>query len=250
MSVDALTPRPIRFAPGFDIPPGTLTQGTPYVVTYIDADSAFYLHGTGAGGGGGGTPTGSLFSWPIDPGTVVLARAGGASGLEPFIECDGSLYLVSSFPTLASFFGGIFGGDGVTTFGVPTLSDTGRFLRSRYPFSGAGVGQVNALAEHFHNFAGSGTSSVESAAHTHAVPSFNAVTSVGVTQSGANISAGGVNVVTSVTPNVSTITPSPTGGELANHTHTFSVGGTTDNGGLASAETRPEAFVVVYGVKT
>src|SRR5690242_19269908 len=45
LNIDSLGARPIRSAPGVDIPSGMLIQGTPYVATYNNADGVYYLHG-------------------------------------------------------------------------------------------------------------------------------------------------------------------------------------------------------------
>src|SRR5690348_3889793 len=45
LSVDGLAAKPIRTAPSVDIQSGVLIQGTPYMVTYVNADNAFYLRG-------------------------------------------------------------------------------------------------------------------------------------------------------------------------------------------------------------
>jgi hypothetical protein len=49
LTTDGLTAKPIRLAPNLEIPNGTLVQGTPYVVTYVNADGAYYLQGLGSG---------------------------------------------------------------------------------------------------------------------------------------------------------------------------------------------------------
>lgn len=42
-----------------------------------------------------------------------------ACTVKPYLLADGSLYPVATYPALAALFGNKFGGDGVTTFGVP-----------------------------------------------------------------------------------------------------------------------------------
>jgi hypothetical protein len=48
LSVDGLTAKPIRFAPGVETVANTLILGATYVTTYNNADGAFYLHNMGA----------------------------------------------------------------------------------------------------------------------------------------------------------------------------------------------------------
>lgn len=45
LNVDGLGAKPLRSAPGVELPSGAVIQGTPYVVTYSNAEGAFYLHG-------------------------------------------------------------------------------------------------------------------------------------------------------------------------------------------------------------
>lgn len=40
-----------------------------------------------------------------------------------FLECNGDLYLISSYPNLFAVIGNTFGGDGVTSFAVPNMLD-------------------------------------------------------------------------------------------------------------------------------
>lgn len=53
--------------------------------------------------------------------------------VKPFLICDGTVYNFSTYPGLAAQIGGVFGGNGVTTFGVPDL-------RGRVPLAYDGTG--------------------------------------------------------------------------------------------------------------
>jgi microcystin-dependent protein len=129
---------------------------------------------------------GEITMFPLDPGTNVVARGGTATGTEPYIECDGSIYTISVFPTLGALYGATFGGNGSTTFGVPNTKDTGRYLRSRSGVGGQaptlGAAQSNQNQSHNHtfsgttgvenqgitfNFSGGGTTSNQSNDHVH-----------------------------------------------------------------------------------
>ena len=69
--------------------------------------------------------------------TVVIGQIvlfGGASIPSGWVSCDGSLLDVATYPDLFTVVGTTYGGDGVTTFGVPDL-------RGRVPVgTGTGVG--------------------------------------------------------------------------------------------------------------
>jgi len=49
-----------------------------------------------------------------------------ACTLPPYLLCDGSTYAVSIAPTLAVMLGSTFGGNGITTFGVPNAGNKAR----------------------------------------------------------------------------------------------------------------------------
>lgn len=51
----------------------------------------------------------------------------------PYLICDGSIFNISSYPGLGSFLGSKFGGNGISTFGVPDL-------QGRYPLNYDGTG--------------------------------------------------------------------------------------------------------------
>lgn len=60
-------------------------------------------------GGASSLQTGTILPWPSNN-----LPAG-------FILCDGTIYNVSTYPALAVVLGNLYGGDGLTTFGVPNL---------------------------------------------------------------------------------------------------------------------------------
>lgn len=55
----------------------------------------------------------------------------------PYLLCDGSTYSYSTYPALGNKLGGTFGGNGVTTFGVPDL-------RGRVPLAYDPVGRITS----------------------------------------------------------------------------------------------------------
>ncbi len=62
-----------------------------------------------------------------------------ACTVAPWLVCDGSVYTSSVFPTLNGYLGSTFGGNGITTFGVPDLLN-----RYRIPLDTKGVNRVTS----------------------------------------------------------------------------------------------------------
>jgi len=169
-------------------------------------------------------------------------------------------------------------GDGTTTFTLPDTVTFGRYRRSRLNnnVSRVGVSQTDSVtshthavsitgtasgttntenAVHDHNFSGGGTTSGQSADHTHVVnqPAGGTTTSGGGNPPGGNLSA----VASGTTSNDHTHSYSFAGTTLtenAFHAHTFA--GTVSGSGTASAqaggglETRPISLIVLTCVKT
>lgn len=238
--------------------------GTP--VAYFDAEATLGLYRASAGHlgvaghldvsgnlavvgqltGNGAKEVGEFCMFPFIPGTLVMAKAGTATGTERYIELDGSSYLMSAFPTL----GALLPNDTVH-FTVPDLKTTGKFLRSRTVSVAVATAQSNQNAAHTHTFSATGAADSQGShthtatvtdpghLHTYAKPSAFAVQSGG----------GGLGASLS-TDNTSTAT---TGVTVANattgaHTHSVTASGTTDSTG--SAEARPEAYTVCMCIKT
>jgi microcystin-dependent protein len=81
--------------------------------------------GGNTGSTGGGLPFGTLqpsvaINFLIDADGQIAMFAGNFAP-QGWAFCDGSLFAMSSYPTLNSYIGTTFGGDGVTTFAVPDL---------------------------------------------------------------------------------------------------------------------------------
>jgi Microcystin-dependent protein len=114
-------------------------------------------------------------------------------------DCDGSLLSISENDALFALIGTTFGGDGVTTFGVPDL-------RGRLPVhmgTGAGLGTYS-LGE----MAGTETVTLTSAqmpAHTHVAAATNAVASTGTPSGGVEL--GAINNDTMYTSDITGLTP-------------------------------------------
>jgi microcystin-dependent protein len=88
------------------------------------------------------------------PAGTVMAFA-GATAPAGWLECDGSLRNVADFPALGAVLGGMWGGDGTTTFKLPDLR--GQFLRGLQTSTGVDAGrtrsntpQADMLKDHTH----------------------------------------------------------------------------------------------------
>lgn len=119
----------------------------------------------------------------------------GSTVQYPWLVCDGSTYSVSLYPYLAAILGTTFGGNGITTFGVPDLGNRARVsIKSSSPRLTTAVSGIDG------SVLGSGASTSESTtlsstqipAHQHNVylndPGHNHVERVG--QQGAGSSSG------------------------------------------------------------
>lgn len=111
-------------------------------------------------------PTGAIIKFPKEPSNF---GSGGNPGENPqntqWLELDGGLYNVADFPALGAFLGATYGGDGIITFAVPNVYDTGRFLRSRTALVPEGTTQADTIKSHTH---AAGTLAADSGGdHTH-----------------------------------------------------------------------------------
>lgn len=139
--------------------------------------------------------------WQV-PGNLIpgiMCPYGGASAPAGWLVCDGSTKLIATYPGLAAVFGTTFGGDGVTTFGLPDL-------RGRTPV-GLGTGDAHgATAWSLGGKKGEEThliSGTELPAHTHSV----SWTTAGQWQNGPQPAGQAV-----VTPGLGSTNVSSTGG--------------------------------------
>lgn len=213
--------------------------------------------------GNGTMPVGSIHAFPADPGTTIVARGGTATGVEQFIECDGSTYPSVKFPDLAASPYVTVAG---SNFTVPQLNDTGRFLRARSTALSyvVGASQANQNQSHTHTASDAGhnhTASSSDSGHTHTASDSghvhgpeNPYTNFMYDGAGSVAPVGNLSAGSNVQHN------SQTGTGFANITVAAGVANitTTVATGHASitvnsqggAEARPEAFVVVYCLKT
>src|SRR5262249_54085471 len=117
-----------------------------------------------------------------------------ACTVPPYLRCDGSVYRFSTYPYLGARLGGAFGGNGVTTFGVPDLR-----RRMPIPYDGTGSRITSAVC-------GINGQTIGSAADNQGVTlnagqistiTSNGLNSIGVTSNNSNILQGSVIVLTS-----------------------------------------------------
>lgn len=107
-------------------------------------------------------------------GATALPAWMSACSVLPYLIKDGTVYSVSTYPALGAMFGSAFGGNGITTFGVPDelararigfdTKNTGRLTTAVCGFSGNAMGAAGGdqnLASHTH------TPTLTDPAHTH-----------------------------------------------------------------------------------
>ena len=86
----------------------------------------------------------------VPPGTIMAYA--GTSAPAGWLLCDGSVYNVSDHPALGGAVGSIFGGNGITTFGVPDLRGRTIFgvdaASSRISVAGSGIDATTIGASH------------------------------------------------------------------------------------------------------
>jgi microcystin-dependent protein len=91
-----------------------------------------------------------------------------------YLVCDGSVHQFTDYPSLGGLLGGLYGGDGTTTFAVPDLR--GQFLRGWDEAGGSpggidpgrlfGSSQSHALESHSHELPADGVSGTETTTTT------------------------------------------------------------------------------------
>jgi microcystin-dependent protein len=109
LNVDGLGAKTILSAPGAQLLPGTIIQGTPYVALYNNSNGVFYLQSL----------FGNPYNIPLGGGLVFFgATAPNSSFVLPY----GQAISRTTYATLFSLVGATYGsGDGSTTFNVPDL---------------------------------------------------------------------------------------------------------------------------------
>ena len=129
LNVDGTGAKPLRSAPGVELPSGALIQGTPYVATYNNTDGAFYLEGTPA----------MAYAIPLGG---LLPYVGTSAPNSSFALPYGQAISRTAYATLFSLVGTTFGGgDGSTTFNIPDLR--GRAVFGLDNMGGSAAGSFN-----------------------------------------------------------------------------------------------------------
>jgi len=130
INVDSLGAKPLRSAPGVELPAGTIVQGTPYAALYNSSDAAFYLTG--------------FFNNPYNvPIGSCIDFFGATAPNSSFVLAYGQAVSRTAYATLFSLFGTTYGvGDGSTTFNIPDLR--GRFIAGADGMGGSLAGRLNA----------------------------------------------------------------------------------------------------------
>ncbi len=155
-----------------------------------------------------------------------------ASSKQPYLPCDGATYSTSVFPALGAILGSTFGGNGITTFGLPDFRN-----RLALPIDVSGQGRVtNAVSGVDGTAMGSAGGDQRMQSHTHTAtvtdPGHRHAMNTGV-NAGATGSAERAEVNTLGAYNSGTAT---TGITVANA-----------NNGTGSSQNMPP--VVVFGVR-
>jgi microcystin-dependent protein len=198
---------------------------------------------SGRASGNGMIPAGFMATFPKVPSRFATGGSGTAGACD-WVECDGSLYPMSSFPDLGAFLGSTFGGDGVTNFGMPNLTSTGRFVRSRSSGHAEGTSQSNAIKSHTASVSGTTadhghTATVhEGSGHSHTGGQAH-TRSFGVAAGSNNIWGGAADSTDPATTGLTVTLDTPGG---------LAVSGTASYSG--DTETRPEAFTAVICLKS
>ncbi|WFU83776.1 phage tail protein [Bradyrhizobium sp. CIAT3101] len=155
INVDGLGAKPLRSAPGVELPAGTIVQGTPYVAQYNNADAAFYLQGF-YGASSSLIPIGaSVDFWgPNAPNSSFALMYGQAISR-------------TTYAALFALFGTTYGvGDGSTTFNIPDCR--GRIIAGADGMGGIAANRLTAAT-----MSGTGLGSTSSATETKSLTTGN-----------------------------------------------------------------------------
>lgn len=223
LNLDGLTAKPLRSAPGIELPAGTIIQGTPYLALYNNSDGAFYLHGF----------YGSPYSIPIS-GSIEYwgPTTPNSSFAFPFGQALNRTVYSSLFSGNPWSIGTTFGvGDGSTTFNLPDVR--GRITACPDTMGGSDASRltVGALSGVRSSIGGTGGE----AAHTLVAGEIPVITSAltlsasisqtGIVQYAGGTFAGGVTLngsgggtaFSSGTPNLITPTVTVSGSATSNN---------------------------------
>jgi microcystin-dependent protein len=229
LNVDGLGAKPLRSAPSVELPSGSLILGTPYVATYNNSDGAWYLQG------GVSNP----YAIPVGG---MIPYSGATAPNSAFILPYGQAISRTTYSVYFNLVGTGYGtGNGSTTFNVPDLR--GNLLAGVDNMGGSAANRITGLvqgtqtgaathtltASEIPSHTHSGTTSLQSANHTHAFQQGNAGNT-------------GSPVAAMVPIGTGSGAPASTT-ESANHTHSFTTDGGT-GGGAAHSIVQPTLGMV------
>jgi microcystin-dependent protein len=135
VNVDGLGAKPLRVSPGVELGAGVLVQGSPYVITYVNADGAFYLQNFF--GNPFNIPIGGLMPY-------VGATAPNSNFVLPFGQAISRTTYAGLFALTSTTFGA---GDGTTTFNVPDLR--GRSIFGQDNMGGSAASRITVAGGNF-----------------------------------------------------------------------------------------------------
>lgn len=129
LNADSLGAKPLRSAPGVELPSGVLVQGTPYAATYYTSNSGeWILHGF----------YGNPYSTPIGG---LMPYLGATAPNSSFVLPYGQAVSRTTYSALFTLVSTTFGiGDGTTTFNLPDIS--GRAIFCKDDISGSAAGRI------------------------------------------------------------------------------------------------------------
>ncbi|GLH77481.1 hypothetical protein SSBR45G_23890 [Bradyrhizobium sp. SSBR45G] len=196
LNVDSLGAKPVRSAPNADLLPGTIIQGTPYVVVYNHVDGSFYLHGF----------YGNPYNIPLAAGLDFWGTTAPNSCFAfPYGQAISRITYATLFAVVGTTYGG---GDGSTTFNLPDLRGrviacpdnmggttanrlvAGSMAAFRHSLGGAGGEDAHTLTiseipAHIHNNTLSDPSHAHASSHSGVALAYQGASSIGITGSSA-----------------------------------------------------------------
>jgi microcystin-dependent protein len=227
LNVDSLGAKPLRSAPGVELPAGTIIQGTPYVALFNNSDGALYLQNF----------YGNPYGVPIGG---MLDFVGSTTPNSSFVFPTGQAISRTTYATLFSLTSTTYGsGDGSTTFNV--IDMTGRVgamkeasaTRLTSSFFGGNSTTLGATG----GLESNTLTTAQLASHSHA----NTLNDLGHTHSGIYVSSGfaaSAGVTGAGAPNYGT--PGTSG---SNNSTPMSI--TNANAGSGSAHNNVQPTIIV-----
>ena len=192
--------------------------------------------------------------WDYGSGTTPVWFGGctsdGTTAQLPWLVCDGTVYNISTYPYLGAIlapYSSQFGGNGITTFGVPDLRN-----RARVSVMSSGARLTSAVSGIDGTVVGSGGSTSESTTLTYSQipPHTHGITDPGHTHTfnplvGGTTSTGSGATIGPINTNTNLVTSLQTTGITINST-----GGTSSPGGNAHTNVQPTIVAGLTFIKT